>query len=286
MDLDISYSNNFSHKPMSKWCEFKLTTAIKPIIWAASAYFHKAYKPPSWKDMIISDIEVPDRLKEGLVIDEDETYKQRSWWVHNHILKVKKLLDIAIQGHEPGGFKLPKFENDIILVTTEHNIYLVKPSPLIVTSFTVNEIFPLEIISVCPEIITEGFLNRINFVCHIKELNCIAVASQIGLVSLLRLTEFRGIFSFRQEYILGWRCQNPFEDSDILCNQYYMTGEAVSPCLHDDTLLPLTFIKGMDYTYFSENKSAGVNEYVELIVTTRCNIQKFKIFAGENIGKK
>lgn len=285
MDLDISYSHHFPYKSKSHLSKSALTSTKESIIYAASAYFHKDYKRPSWKDMLTSDIEVPNRLKDCFNLGDDETEKQRSWWVHNHVLKVKKLLDVAIPGHEPCGFKLPKFENDILLVTTEHNIYLVRPSPLIVTSYTVNEIFPLENVSACTEIITAGFLNRINFACHIKELNCIAVASQIGLVSLLRLTEFRGIYSFRQEYILGWESQNPFEDNNLLCNRYYITGEAISPCLHDDTLLPLAFIVGMDYTYFPENKSAGIGEYVELIITSRCNKQKFKIFAEENIGK-
>lgn len=284
--LDISYSHDFTYKFRSNSSKSALASTREPIICAASAYFHKDYKCPSWKDILNFDIEVPNRLKDCFNLGEDKTDKQRSWWVHNHALKVKKLLDLAVPGHEPCGFKLPKFENDILLVTTEHNIYLVKPSPLIVTSYTINEIFPLENASVCSEIITTDFLNRINFVCHIRELSCIVVASQIGLISLLRLTEFRGIYSFRQEYILGWEYQNPFEDNDLLCNRYYITGEAVSPCLHDDTLLPLAFIVGMDYTYFPENKSAGVGEHVELIVTSRCNKQKFKIFAGETIGKK
>ncbi|KAK5963917.1 Crt10p PWA37_004255 [Arxiozyma heterogenica] len=284
--LDISYSHDFTYKSKSSPSNSTLEFPKEPIIYAASAYFHKDYKRPTWKDILNSDAEIPDKPNDCFNLEEDETYKQRAWWVHNHALKVKKLLDLAISGHEPCGFTLPKFENDILLVTTEYNIYLVKPSPLIITSYTVNEIFPLENASICSEIIAAGFLNRINFVCHIKELNCIAVASQVGLVSLLRLTEFRGIYSFRQEYILGWKYQNPYEDNNLLCNRYYITGENISPCLHDDTLLPLAFIIGMDYTYFPENKSAGVSEYVELIVTSRCNKQKFKIFAGETIGEK
>ena len=147
---------------------------------------------------------------------DDSSYRisllgETGWWLHNHVRKIRSLLSHITPESEasPKGYQLCDLNNDFLFVTTVRNVYLLKANPLIVTSFGQDDMFPVHRMDLCSEHELIDSLNRINFVCHIRELNCIVVASQLGLVSLLRLTEYKGIFSFRQEYILGWKCQDP-----------------------------------------------------------------------------
>lgn len=284
---DNTEQRNREYFPKNSTSESILAMHEEALIHESSTYFDRMYKPQSWKDISHPDLKVADRpvLFEHNVSLIPDLSSHRDWWVHNHALKVKKLLEYAVPGYEPCGFKLPDHNNDILFITTHHSVILARPYPLIVTSYAIDDIFPLDSVSVCINVRNLIYLNRINFVCHIKELNCIAVASQIGLISLLRLTEFRGIYSFRQEYIIGWNSQLPFDEDDPACIRESMFGDPHDgSCQEDDIVLPLAFIRGMGYKYYPEDESAGTIEHAELIVSFQHNRQKFKIFAGDKIG--
>ncbi|KAG0665691.1 hypothetical protein C6P44_004488 [Monosporozyma unispora] len=282
---DLTEQHNVEYCPDHRDTESIFYMPKKTLIHASSIYFDKRYKKETWKDIAAVKPGLFNMTNFRKPIGIEILNSQKDWWVHNHVLKVRKLLYSAVSGYEPCGFKLPDNDNDILLITTNHSIMLAKSSPLIVTSYTVDDIFPLDSISVCINTLNLTILNRLNFICHIKELNCVAVASQTGLISLLRLTEFRGIYSFRQEYILGWKSQLPYQEDDPDCIQEIVFDQPHrGTCRSDDLVLSLGCIRGMDYKYCPEDKSVGIIEHAELIVSYRYNRQKFKIFAGDKIG--
>ncbi|GME93024.1 unnamed protein product [Ambrosiozyma monospora] len=47
-----------------------------------------------------------------------------------------------------------------------------------------------------------SYSNRLSLALVIPEINCYIVASQMGIVSVFRLTTFRGLYGMRQEYVL------------------------------------------------------------------------------------
>lgn len=221
-------------------------------------------------------------------------YKQQSlWYLHNHVSKVRKYLEfLAIKRGEN---ELPISEqsivdnlddrdDDFLFVTTEKHILLMKLYPLIITSFTPDEIFPIEKISLCSFYPPKIPLNRINFVTFIPELNCIVVASQLGLISLLRLTEFKGVLSFRQEYIVGWQAQDPYHPNDgvDLCFRETVYGHDIGApyCGVDDVGFPLFNIRGMDYIWIPYDKSSRTGGYAILFVMTLSHLVRYKIVAG------
>ncbi|KAL3230236.1 Protein CRT10 [Nakaseomyces bracarensis] len=204
---------------------------------------------------------------------------QRKWATHNHAKKVRELLTCIStdSANAPTGYKLKELHSDFLLVTTAHHVYLVKTHPLLILSFTSDEIFPLDQISLCSFKGTILALNRINFVCHIKEMNCIVVASQVGLISLLRLTKYKGIYSFRQEYIFGWKTLNPDEDDDFQCIYSRLHGGQNSYCGIDDIDFVFLEIVGMDYIYSPRDDINGIPEYALLLVAHGNELAKFKI---------
>lgn len=212
---------------------------------------------------------------------------QPKWALHNHARKVRHLLDIVEPDFtgSPCGYRLSELDESFLLVTSAHHIYLVKAHPLIVTSFTKDKIFPVNRITLCSRDEFLMALDRINIVCHIKELNCIVVASQVGLLSLLRLTEYNGIYSFRQEYILGWQPQSP-GDPDSRCILSYTnpngSGNNSPHCGIDDVVLPFYHIVGLDYSYIPEDKSNGKGPYAVLYVLSGTSLRRFKIYPSPN----
>lgn len=211
-------------------------------------------------------------------------HHQKLWSVHNHALKVKKLLkNIDFQNELSGlSYRLKDCHDDFLLVTTVTSIILLKASPLIMLSIMYDDIFPIFDSNLCFEEVKD--LNRINFVCHIKELNCIVVASQMGYISLLRLTNYKGIFSFRQEYILGWESQDPYDkDPNYVCiHNVLFQGEGIIDCNTCDVGTPYLNIRGMDYSFFPGNKTTGTSDYAILYVFAK-SLHKFKITRGSDL---
>ncbi|CAB4257199.1 similar to Saccharomyces cerevisiae YOL063C CRT10 Protein involved in transcriptional regulation of RNR2 and RNR3 [Maudiozyma barnettii] len=220
--------------------------------------------------------------------------QQGQWFLHNHVSKVRKLMkymnlkkeDLVTQENNEKKVIDSIDDNDILLVTTESRILLMKLFPLIITSFTMDEIFPLEDVTVCIPHSFMDSINRINFVCFIKELNCIVAASQLGLVSLLRLTEYKGILSFRQEYILGWQSQDPqrpIDDRDecIKDTMKGRHGDGIT-CGVDDVAFRLFNIIGMDYTYKPYDRRNKTGGYAILFLNSHGELHRYKISPGDS----
>ncbi|CDF87575.1 BN860_09582g1_1 [Zygosaccharomyces bailii CLIB 213] len=205
--------------------------------------------------------------------------EQPKWALHNHVRKVRHLLNLVEpeSTSSPSGYRLSELNDDFFFVTTAHHIYLVKAHPLIVTSFTRDRIFPVSRITLCSCHEVLMALDRINIVCHIKEFHCMVVASQVGLLSLLRLTEYNGIYSFRQEYILGWNSQNA-EDPDAQCILCYTNpGTSCRYCGIDDVILPFYHIVGLDYSYVPKDTLNCIGPYAILYVLSRNFLHRIKI---------
>ncbi|KOG99011.1 Crt10p [Saccharomyces eubayanus] len=213
---------------------------------------------------------------------------QKSWGFHNYVRSVKRLLESVVPGSEdsPLGYQLPEMHDEFFLVTTAHRLVLMKAHPLIITSATQHDIFPLDGVVTCTSKSLLQALNRINFVCHIKELHCVAIASQLGLVSLLRLTEYRGIYSFRQEYILGWEVQDPTNPSvECRCNRNLFNApiygvdeeNSDSYCGVCDAYFPMGDVCGLDYTYTAGDEALKRKGYATLYVASRGALRAFKI---------
>ncbi|CAI4050946.1 hypothetical protein SKDZ_15G0940 [Saccharomyces kudriavzevii ZP591] len=213
---------------------------------------------------------------------------QKSWGFHNYVRNVKRLLESVVPGSEdsPFGYQLSEMHDEFFLLTTVHRLVLMKAHPLIIISATHYDVFPLDGVVTCTSKSLLQALNRINFVCHIKELNCIVVASQLGLISLLRLTEYRGIYSFRQEYILGWEVQDPVNPSaECTCNRnlfdaplYDVDGEnSDTYCGVCDVYFPMGDICGLDYTYTVGDEALKRKGYATLYIASRASLRAFKI---------
>lgn len=208
---------------------------------------------------------------------------QPKWALHNHVKKVRHLLnmvDLNSKG-SPFGYRLSELDEDFLLVTSAHHIYLIKAHPLIITSFTKDRIFPVNRMTLCSRHEFLMALDRINFVCHIKELNCIVVASQVGLLSLLRLTEYGDIYSFRQEYVLGWNPQTPGDPHSQCILTYTNSDGSGNDCPYcgiDDVVLPLYNIIGLDYNYVPEDKSNSTGPYAILYVLSGNSLHRIKIY--------
>ncbi|CCE64716.1 hypothetical protein TPHA_0I02120 [Tetrapisispora phaffii CBS 4417] len=228
-------------------------------------------------------IDITTRLPNELIKNKNS---QKEIQIDSHAKKVKKLLFELIDKEKSlislRGYELKEYDDDFLLVTTKNKIYLTKLHPLIITSFTTDDIFPISDMSFCEYKEIFQAIHGIKYVVHLKEVNAVAVASSAGLISILRLTEFKGLYSFRQEYIMGWEVQDPrtMDRTNFYCiletilrdgysNRYY--------CMTDDLHLPFRNILGMDYRYMPGNKIEDYEPYVILYVYYESYIHRFKI---------
>lgn len=219
-------------------------------------------------------------------LEKKDYASQKGWQIHNHASKVRELMNMIEVGSESSltGYKLKELDEYFLLITTISHIFLVKAHPLIITSFTKDEVFPIDDVSLCTGYSLLKSINSIKFVCHIKELNAIAVASPIGIISLLRLTEYNGIYSFRQEYILGWVPQDPedLSENNHCFRVTYFRDNIVDSwyCGVDDVHFPYFNILGMDYNYIPGDEVNGIHPYAILYVNYPDTIRRIKIMAG------
>ncbi|KAL6950934.1 hypothetical protein ACO0QE_000216 [Hanseniaspora vineae] len=152
-------------------------------------------------------------------------------------------------------------DDSYFLVTTKSALYLLYGHPLLVKAYTSESIFPLAHKSFANHKILQ-YSNRLSIVVHIKELCAVAVASQIGLVSIMRLVEYKGVKSFRQECILGLEFLTRFDET---VEQYVDTAKYANSAVptrgRDYELqsksahiaFPMATIIGMTYEMLSES---------------------------------
>lgn len=209
------------------------------------------------------------------------TDAMKFWSLNNYVKKVERLLQMT-DSESRYSSQGPKFNSVLssdvfFVVTTNSRVFLLNGNPLMITSFTSSDIFPVKHIKSCRFLDRLERLNRISLVCFIKELKLIVVASQVGLVSLLRLTSYNGIYSFRQEYIFGWKTQNP-RDPHAQCMRTFVKGDNCMNCLEDDTIFEMYNISGMDYTFIAADSTKKIPEHAILYVISRDTVYRFKIY--------
>ena len=205
--------------------------------------------------------------------------EMKGWALTNHANKVHRLLEKIDPEtrFSPSGpkLRLPAADGQLFIVTTSKRVYLVNSDPLIVNAYTGDDVFQLDhIASCCFSRISR--LNRISMVCFIEEFQCVAVASQAGLVSILRLTEYHGIHAFRQEYVFGWEHQDPLSEG-ARCMHTIVSPDQVPICELDDTILEMYNITGMDYDFVHGDRARSIPSQAILYVTCRDLVYRFRI---------
>ncbi|AET39875.1 Crt10p Ecym_5089 [Eremothecium cymbalariae DBVPG len=199
----------------------------------------------------------------------------------NHIEKLYRLYSNLKKNtrHNLDGpqFESPVCQEHLFLVTTNTRVYLVHSDPMIIKAMTLNDIFPTSDVTTCHPAIED--LNRISITCYIRELSCFVVASQMGLISILRLTQHDGLYSFRQEYILGWEHIPPNKRDSMCMSHYTVLGleGSNSSCGYCNTAFPYYQIEGMDYIYVADDPINSVEEYVVLYIWYRDNLARYII---------
>ncbi|KAG7907729.1 hypothetical protein KL906_003810 [Ogataea polymorpha] len=122
------------------------------------------------------------------VYDDYYIWKQRSKQKSHISMNSKKYWEPQI--------RTPQFTDKFLVVSTALRMGLFRVNKLICNA-TVPKVFQFKPFN-------EDWLhsNRLSLGFLIPELNCYVVGSQSGLVSVFRLTTFRGIYGMRQEYVV------------------------------------------------------------------------------------
>lgn len=175
-------------------------------------YLHK--DPMTWVEKILEKariLKTPPLTLEFITKDVPRTIaEEKDLFVECQRSKLGRLYGYELTSLESMETKLAN--NTYFLVTTESAIYLLYGHPLLVKAYTPESIFPLAH-KTFTDHDTLQHSNRLSIVVHIKELCAVAVASQIGLVSIMRLVEYKGVKSFRQECILGLEFLTKFDET-------------------------------------------------------------------------
>ncbi len=146
---------------------------------------------------------IPTEAAQNFVIPTTETDRMR---------RIKKMYDDYYEDFQRGQRKKhiskrfdsywqgiahnKRFKNKFLLVTGKKQLSLFRVNRLLFNA-TVSDIFGF---TTRDE--NEDSCNRLSLSLVIPELNCFIVASQVGLVSIFRLTKYRGIVGMRQEFVL------------------------------------------------------------------------------------
>ncbi|ODV96440.1 hypothetical protein PACTADRAFT_49787 [Pachysolen tannophilus NRRL Y-2460] len=147
-----------------------------------------------------------------------------------------------------------KFNNKFLIVTTSSKMGLFRCDKLLCNA-SCKSVFDFTI-SYGEE---ASYSNRLSITQIIPELSCIVSASQIGLVTIMRLCSHRGCYAFRQEYIF------PNANRLALGDRGYrtITGVATRKMIpiNEDNLpkyiIYITYIDGAVLTYQLEEKDDG-----------------------------
>lgn len=134
--------------------------------------------------------------------------------------------------------------NIIVAVTSECNLALYQANTLRRCAYT-DEIFKL--VPVMSD--DHSYCNRILISLVIPELSCFIAATQLGLVTIMRLCQYRGVFAMRQEHIFpNFELIIDLSSTGVpLCG---MTARKISAIETAPLyILHLTYLNGMVLTY-------------------------------------
>lgn len=234
----------------------------------------------AFKDTNSANIFLENLLNKEIKVNHVMREAKSQWLLTDYIEKIYSLLIEFNRVLKTNiGNTRSKFyigSEDMFMVTTNNRIYLLYGNPLIINAFTEYDIFPTDNIFGCTVKQIKN-LNRISIVCFIRELQCMVVASQCGLISLLRLTEFHGIYSFRQEYVFGWEHIEKNERNKKCMKSIIGVNDNSFICNECDSIFPYYGISGMDYMYKPADLLNSQPAKVILYVTHREYVTKFYI---------
>ncbi|ANB14058.1 hypothetical protein AWJ20_5014 [Sugiyamaella lignohabitans] len=159
----------------------------------------------------------------------------------------------------------PPFKNKFFLITTKKSIYLCQAEDLFCNAARSN-VFNWE----SPYGSDEIYFDRLNIVQIIRPLSAVVVVSQIGAISVFRLTQYRGIFGLRQEYAFPDVEKVLFEGTRLRV----LVGIAVSPIktgcdqvLNPKYRLDVVYLDGLVLTYeLSRGRDVKDDLFIEDIV--------------------
>lgn len=143
-----------------------------------------------------------------------------------------------------------RFKHKFLLITGKTNLSLFRVSRLLFNA-TVSDVFGF---TTRDE--NEDSSNRLSLCLVIPELNCYIVASQVGLVSIFRLTKYRGTVGMRQEFVLPTTYRSGSLDHNG-CK--YLSGIAYKKLCTGRFLLYLVFYDGSLVVYRLSDPAAYFN---------------------------
>lgn len=117
----------------------------------------------------------------------------------------------------------PPFNNSFFVCTTKRSLYLCRTEDLYCNGARGN-VFNWE----TPAGSNEGHFDRLSILLVVPALSAVIVASQVGVVSVFRLTRYRGVFCMRQEYCFPRAERHAFAD----IGSQVIAGVSISPIRH------------------------------------------------------
>lgn len=119
---------------------------------------------------------------------------------------LKKQKYLRDRKDDPKRLLHPPFNNRFFVCTTKRSLYLCRVEDLFCNAARGN-VFSYE----SPSGSNEGHFDRLSILQVIPALSAVVAVSQVGVVSIFRLTRYRGVFCMRQEYCFP-KAENSFSD--------------------------------------------------------------------------
>ncbi|KAA8899156.1 hypothetical protein TRICI_006384 [Trichomonascus ciferrii] len=136
---------------------------------------------------------------------------------------IKKTRYLKERKNDPEKLLSPPFNNSFFICTTKRSLYLCRVEDLYCNGARGN-VFSWE----TPAGSNEGHFDRLSILLVVPALSAVVVASQVGVVSVFRLTRYRGVFCMRQEYCFPRAERRAFAD----IGSQIIAGVSISPIRH------------------------------------------------------
>lgn len=136
---------------------------------------------------------------------------------------IKKTRYLKHRKNDPTKLLSPPFNNSFFICTTKRSLYLCRVEDLYCNGARGN-VFSWE----TPAGSNEGHFDRLSILLVVPALSAVIVASQVGVVSVFRLTRYRGVFCMRQEYCFPRAERRAFAD----IGSQIIAGVSISPIRH------------------------------------------------------
>lgn len=223
-------------------------------------------------------------LKEALkmYIKDLSSYGEKKDPEHDSYVNavIKKYLQIKdnsrFRNNGPKYDSIISDDNFVIEANDELSIRMYGTNPMILNAFTPSIL--------CSNLNCVDLRSKKILICHIKELHCMVTATSSGLISLYRLTEWRGVYAFRFEKLLNViKIQDVCLDSDDEGRTSFCETQRrfanhdqtfVNSCNKCRLVIENPDIHALNYTYHHDSLSAS------LYVSTPTKLVKYTIAAS------